>query len=205
LNQNPRGTPGRNPERNPGGRPLGGAPAVSQVVVPAGDTRPMGALPFVFTGNRTQAKAFLAAIRTYLNLNFNIPGFNSPIKKVALTLSLMQGPDVELWVNSMGRMLKQLDPAIDNIPALWDQFLNEFQEHFTDTHKADKAQSELESLTMKFPEINQHIIRFKDLSNKAGYVLGHEEVTHLFIRGLPQSILRDVVKLPLNVDYATYK
>jgi hypothetical protein len=53
-------------------------------------------LPFVFIGNRTQAEAFLTAIRTYLNLNFNVPGFNSPIKKVALTLSLMQGPDTEL-------------------------------------------------------------------------------------------------------------
>jgi hypothetical protein len=56
------------------------------------------------------------------------------MKKVALTLSLMQGSDIELWVDSMGRMLEQLDLAIDNVPALWDQFLNKFQEHFTDTY-----------------------------------------------------------------------
>src|SRR5580693_6941957 len=105
----------------------------------------------------------------------------------------------------MGRMLEQLDPAIDNMPTLWDQFLDKFREHFADTHKVDKVQSELESLTMSFPEINQYIAQFEDLSNKAGYVLGHEEVTHLFIRGLPQSILPDVVKTPLNVDYTTYK
>jgi Retrotransposon gag protein len=200
LNQNPGGNPGRNPSRNPGG-----APAPQQVVAPAGDPRPMGVLPFIFTGNRTQAEVFLVAIRTYLNLNFDILGFNSPMKKVALTLSLMQGPDVKLWVDSMGRMLEQLDPTIDNVPALWDQFLEEFREHFADTHKADKAQSELESLTMRFPEIDQYIARFEDLSNKVGYVLGHKEVIHLFIRGLPQSILPDVVKTPLDVDYATYK
>jgi hypothetical protein len=70
---------------------------------------PMGALPFIFIGNKTQAEVFLAVVQTYLNLNFDVPGFNSPMKKVALTLSLMQGPDVELWVNSIGRMLEQLD------------------------------------------------------------------------------------------------
>jgi hypothetical protein len=87
LNWNPGGNLSRNP---------GGAPALQQVVAPAGDARPIKVLPFVFIGNRTQAEAFLTAIRTYLNLNFNVPGFNSPIKKVALTLSLMQGPDTEL-------------------------------------------------------------------------------------------------------------
>jgi hypothetical protein len=124
LNQNPDRTPGGNPSRNPGGnpprgRPPGGeAPAPQQVVIPAGDARPIGALPFIFTGNRTQVEVFLAAVQTYLDLNFNVPGFNSPMKKVALTLSLMQGPDVKLWANSMGRMLEQLDLTIDNMPAL---------------------------------------------------------------------------------------
>jgi hypothetical protein len=61
------------------------------VIVPAGDVRPMGTLTFVFTGNRTQAEAFLAAVRTYLNLNFDVSGFNLPMKKVGLTLALMQG------------------------------------------------------------------------------------------------------------------
>jgi hypothetical protein len=135
LNQNPGGSAGGNSGENlPGEGPLAGAAALEQVVAQAGDARLIGALPFTFTRNRTQAEAFLAAIQTYLNLNFNVPGFNSPMKKVALTLSLMQGPDIELWVDSMGRMLEQLDLAIDNVPVLWDQFLNKFQEHFTDTY-----------------------------------------------------------------------
>ena len=127
------------------------------------------------------------------------------MKKVALTLSLMQGPDMKLWVNSMGGMLEQLDPAIDNVPALWDQFLEEFREHFANTHKANKARTKIESLTIRFPEIGQYITKFEDLSNKVGYVLGHKEVTHQFIKGLPQSILPDVMKTPLNVDYVTFK
>ena len=58
---------------------------------------------------------------------------------------------------------------------------------------------------MKFPKIDQYIAKFEDLSNKVGYILGHKEVTHLFIKGLPQSILPDVVKNPLNMNYTTYK
>ena len=49
----------------------------------------------------------------------------------------------------------------------------------------DKARTELEVLTIKFLEIDQYIAKFEDLSNKAGYILDHEEVTHLFINGLP--------------------
>jgi hypothetical protein len=204
LKCNPGGSPGGNLEGNP---PGGGAaaPAPQQVAVPAEDAGPMGPLPFIFNGNRSQAEAFLATIRTYLNLNFNVPGFNSPMKEIALTLSLMQGPDIELWVNSMGGILEQLNPAIDNIPALWDQFLDKFREHFANTYKVDKAQSELENLTMRFPKIDQYITRFEDLSNKVGYVLGHEEVIHLFIKGLPQSILLNMVKTPLNISYTTFK
>jgi hypothetical protein len=83
--------------------------------------------------------------------------------------------------------------------------LNKFREHFIDTHRVDKAQSELENLNMRFPEINQYITKFEDLSNKAGYMLGHKEGTQLFIKGLPQSILPNVVKTLLNVDYTTFK
>ena len=71
----------------------------------------------------------------------------------------------------MGGMLEQLDPAIDNVPALWDQFLEEFREHFANTHKVDKAWIKLENLTTKFLKIDQYITKFKDLSNKVRYVL----------------------------------
>jgi hypothetical protein len=63
----------------PGGGPLG--PNVAFVLVPvANDIRTMGQLPPVFLGDRTKADDFVEQIKTYLQLNHNVPGFNSPIK-----------------------------------------------------------------------------------------------------------------------------
>jgi hypothetical protein len=84
LGHNPGGNPGGNPPE--GGPSEGGlvAPAPQQVVIPVGDAKPMRALSLMFSRNCSQAEASLAAIRTYLNLNFNVLGFNSPMKKYVI-------------------------------------------------------------------------------------------------------------------------
>src|SRR5579859_5087954 len=61
----------------------------------------MGTLPQVFTGNRTLSDDFMEEVKGYLRLNQDVPGFNSPIKRVALTLTLIQGPEVAGWKRDM--------------------------------------------------------------------------------------------------------
>jgi len=89
-----------------------------QNVIPqAGDVRLMGSLPAIFTGNRAEAENFINGIQAYIHLNREVPGFTFPMKKVALTLTLMQGEKVAGWANDMGEVLDKLNPATDNIPA----------------------------------------------------------------------------------------
>jgi len=59
----------------------------------------------------------------------------------------------------MGAFYNTLDITIDNIPALWDQFLLEFENQFQDTQKADCIYNKLEGLRMRFLYIDQYIIR----------------------------------------------
>jgi Retrotransposon gag protein len=125
------------------------------------------------------------------------------MKKIALVLMLMQGPEVEGWMADIGSALDLLDPMINNIPALWDQFLLEFAKQYQDTQAAERARAELENLRMKVPEIDQYISKFEDLCHKAGYTQGNTEVTHLFHKGLPRSILKETIKGPQ--DYALTK
>jgi len=61
-----------------------------------------------------------------------------------------------------------LNPATDNIPALWTVFLEEFHKQYLDTQSMDRAQVELENLTMKIPYINEYISKFKELCRKSG-------------------------------------
>ena len=58
----------------------------------------MGSLPPTFDGDRTKADKFLLSMRNYLVLNQDVAGYNSPMKKVALALSLITGDQTEGWV-----------------------------------------------------------------------------------------------------------
>jgi len=127
------------------------------------------------------------------------------MKKIALVLTLMQGDKVADWENDIGQALDKLNPATNNIPALWTTFLEEFREQYLDTQAADQAHTELESLTMKIPYIDEYISRFEDLCCKSNYMTGNSEVTYMFLKGLPKSLLEDVLKAPQAVDYPALK
>jgi len=165
----------------------------------------MGSLPAIFSGNRAEANNFINGVQAYIQLNREVPGFTSPMKKIALVLTLMQGEKVADWANDMGQALDELDPLTDNVPALWTTFLEEFQEQYLDTQAADRARAELENLTMKMPYIDEYISKFKDLCRKSNYMTGNAEVTYMFLRGLPKSLLEDVLKAPQAVDYPATK
>ena len=148
------GPPGSGP---PGGGPPGGAgPGADLIPVAiAGDVKTMGSLPQIFTGDCTRANDFIEEVRGYLHLNQDVAGFNSPLKKVSLTLTLIKGPEVVGWVWDIGRWINQLDPAINNVPLVWEQFLHKFAQQFQDSQCEDRARIKIENLHMKFPEIDE--------------------------------------------------
>ncbi len=61
----------------------------------------MGANPPIFNGDRDEADDFISKVEEYLLLNDNVAGFNSPKKKVTLTLTFMQGPEVAKWTKGV--------------------------------------------------------------------------------------------------------
>src|SRR5712675_817032 len=84
------------------GPPGGGAPAPpadvpQQPAQPPQDVKMMGALPAIFAGNCEQADNFIEQLKGYIRLNRLVPGMNSYIQRVALALTLIQGPLVAEW------------------------------------------------------------------------------------------------------------
>ena len=199
------GGPGR-----PGG-PGGGAPppiapnAFQPVAGAGGDIKMMGQPPPVFYGDRTKADEFLDQVEGYLRLNRNVAGFNLPIKKVAFTLSHIQGAETAGWKRDMGRLLDTLDPVTDNVPALWDQFLLEFRMQYQDTQCHNRARAQIETHRMKFPDIDQYILSFEELAWQAGYTQGDDATTHYFVKGLVPLVLIDIYKPPVPHTYAEIK
>jgi len=86
--------PPAGPPQPPPGQP--GAGGQAPVAVPA-DVKAMGGLPTAFDGDRLRADDFIEEVKGFLRLNQDVAGYNSPIKKVAFTLTLMHGPQIAGW------------------------------------------------------------------------------------------------------------
>ncbi len=160
----------------------------------------MGANPPIFNGNRDDADDFILKVEEYLLLNDNVAGFNSPKKKVALTLTFMQGAEVAKWTRGVRAWLLQLTPT-QNTEDIWNKFLVEFELCFQDTQSHQKARTKLEALRMKMPEIDAYVAEFKKLVRKANYTLGSHKMNQHFIAGLPMAITEDVLKDPKPITY----
>ena len=156
-------------------------------------------------GDHTKAEEFIEEVKGYIWLNQDIPGFNSPIKKAALTLTLIKGPEVAGWVRDMGLWIDQLNPTLDNIPFVWEQFLQEFTKKFHDSQQQDRAHIKLENLRMTFPDIDSYISQFEDLARQVGYTKGNPETTQLFLSGLDRSTLEGVLRPPFTHGYQAIK
>ena len=123
----------------------------------------MGELPDVFNGDWTKAESFIDQLNHYFLLNLDVLGFNSPIKKVALAITLIKGPDVTGWTRALGELLCTLDPVHNNVPALWEHFKREFRKKFQDSSKQQRARASLDNHQMKWPDIDAYISSYEEL------------------------------------------
>jgi Retrotransposon gag protein len=216
LRQSGRGGGGGNPpagggrgNRPPGSRGRGGGPAPQNApqipIIPAADIRAMGTSPCIFEGDRKQARDFIEELQSYIRVNLGVTGFESPIRKVALALTFIKGPEVARWTAAIGRWIDGLDQVNNNVLAIWDQFLQELEDQFIDSTVGQHLHIELERLKMCFPEVDQYISKFKDLASLAGYTVGNEETINFFLRGLPNNIMTDILKPPFANTYDSIK
>jgi Retrotransposon gag protein len=216
LRRSGRGGGGSNPPTGggggngpPGGGGGGGGPPPQNIpqipITPTADIRAMGTSPRIFEGDRRQARDFIEELQSYIRVNQGVAGFESPICKVALALTFIKGPEVARWTAAIGRWIDGLDQINDNVPAVWDQFLQELEDQFIDSTVRQRSRIELERLKMRFPEVDQYISKFEDLTSLAGYTIGNEETINFFLRGLPDDVMTDVLKPPFANTYDALK
>ncbi len=76
-------------------------------------------------------------------VNQGVPGFESPIRRIAITLTFIKGPQVNGWVEGILKGLEQLHPIADNIKYTYIDFLARFEAQFADSTKQETAQASL--------------------------------------------------------------
>jgi hypothetical protein len=166
--------------------------------------RAMGNKPENFYGDRAKADTFIEDIKAYLQLNEDVAGYNSPKNKIAFTLTCIKCDKVSKWTRAMGEMLDTLLQD-QNIPLLWDFFLQEFEVQYLDTAREDRAQAEITKLKLKDNDIDAYIAKFEELVRQAGYTLGSPESIQLFEEGLSYPILADMMRAPTVSRYYAIK
>jgi hypothetical protein len=165
----------------------------------------MGQMPTVFAGDRSAAEGFVDALKAYFRLNHQFPAYASFLTRIALALTLIQGPLVEEWARYVGDWLDQLDPILDDVRDTWDQFLEQFLAQFVDSQRDQRARNQLENFKMQWPLIDQYIMDFQKLIRDARYRAGSAESIQMFIKGLPNNVAADVLKPPLVHTYEEIK
>src|SRR5713101_5771191 len=116
--------------------------------------------------------------------NQGVLGFESPIRRVAIALTFIKGPQVDGWVEGILEGLEQLHPINNNIEYTYLNFLSRFKSQFADSTKQEVTQASLDRLTFHFPQIDQYVSDFEMLAHKAKYTIGSQELMNMFLKGL---------------------
>ena len=172
------------PSRGGGGNP-------TQAAISNG--KPMGMLPTIFEGDCSKAESFLREFSTYLLINYDVPALASFIKRIAIALTCIKGPEVNQWTQQQLKWLMTLQPA-DNNNTTYQQFITNFRNRFMDSQKAQRARIELQTLKMTWPEMDEYISKFESIAHKASYNPVDHNTMQQFLQGLPQSIGQKVLE-----------
>ena len=188
----PSGGGGGGPPGRGGGAPSGGGGGNPNQPT-QGDGKPMGVLPTIFEGDCSKAESFLWEFSTYLLINHDVPALASFIKRIAIALTCIKGPEVNRWMQQQLEWLMTLQPADDN-NTTYQQFIANFHACFMDSQKAQRARIELQMLKMTWPEIDEYISKFESIAHEAGYNPVDHNTMQQFLQGLPQSIGQKVLE-----------
>ena len=188
-----------------GGNPPGGGgqPNQGQQNPPPNpaDGKILGVTPLAFTGDRARAEEFMDAIEDHFLLNHQFTPYHSALTRIAYTLSLVQGPEVNSWRRLMRNWVLTQPDNRDT----YNQFIMQFRAQFLDSGKALRARNKLRSLKMNWPHIDQYIADFEQLVDDGEYDKNHAECIQQFLTGLSRSVLDSVLKATHSVANPTYQ
>ena len=182
--------------RGGGGRQPAAVVAATVAPNPPPDVKAMGQLPPVFDGDWTKSEEFIKLLKVYFHLNHQVLALQSSLTRIALTLTLIQGPNVSEWTRTVGDWLDRLTPLDDEFDT-WDQFANQFLAALANTQWDQKAQTELQNLWMRWPLIDQYTMDFKRLVQEAGYQSSTPECVYMFVSKLPIGVATDILRSSL--------
>jgi hypothetical protein len=120
----------------------------------------------------------------------------SPYSRVALACSYLKGDRVEEWASDQLILLQEKvhvhgRPTTDE--TLWAEFRNDFLRAWADTSKTQRADLELQKLTMKDKTIDEYISKFELLVRRAGWTRDDQNTIKEFVQGLSMGLANKIL------------
>jgi hypothetical protein len=88
---------------------------------------------------------------------------------------------------------------------VWTHFILELKSQFQDTQAKEHTRLEIEGMHMKWPDIDQYIVNFKQVARRAEYPLTAPTTLQYFMKGLTKSVANNMLKPPKVHTYREVK
>jgi Retrotransposon gag protein/Zinc knuckle len=114
-----------------------------------------------------------------------------------MMLSYMKGPKIDDWVQEKVMLLETAvtnGTANPNDEHVWNTFLEEFTDAFTDTTQREQATLDLINIQMKGEDLDTYISTFHHLRKRAGWEPDAQGTMLMFRRGLKRPLATAIVE-----------
>ena len=158
----------------------------------------------IFTRERGTVEIFLQTFNYFRNANHCNDVMHNPFKRSNLLLTYMKGPKVQRWAARKGEELTIAilgDPANNMAPTntvddeqLWNQLTLDLRTAYLENHKAEGVYRVIKNLRQKAGFMDNYIVQFKNLLNKAGWGCNQHGTIAAFREGLFEPLLVQCIK-----------
>jgi hypothetical protein len=157
-----------------------------------------GKEPAIFNGDRSLSDKFMREFNMYKSMNDTHIMMVNPYKRVVLALSLMQGPNIEDWVDTQlndlnDKVTRAQNPIGRDEEQLWNEFKTTFEAAFTNTTKQQTAYHQLQNLKMQGSDLDNYVSTFKNLAKKAKFEEDAAATIHMFATNLQRGLLNRIL------------
>src|SRR6267378_5231865 len=177
----------------PAGPPGGGAAAPGE----GGNGKLGGNPPSEFDGDHSKANTFRNQFNLYRITNIDAEQMTNPMKRTALFLRFLKGPNVKDWVRKWTNWIVEQynlgHPSTDEY--YWNQVALGFENAFQDTGARERAEDKLRHLNWMPNEVDTFIAQFESLAEEAGNLPNAQPTLTLFALKLPGSMVNHIYKV----------
>jgi hypothetical protein len=130
----------------------------------------------------------------YRLANMDAEQMTQPLKRAALLLGFIKGPNVNDWVQlRTDEMLDRYNRGIDpNDLIYWDDLGQKFMQAFNDTASRECAEEKLQHLAWIPGDVDTFLAQFRTLADQAQYPLTAKPTIMLLSTKLPYKMMQHI-------------